>query len=631
MDSFYNWYDSVDDDASPENVFWEEMERQRLMSQIGSGSAGGGGDGELGAAASVAAVSGADAVGQGATSSSSFAQQPSSTAPMSVEEERGAEATLANYGQFMVSDNWLAEDLMMQNLNLDVEGDGEEEEQATYEEPWDTFGQEVENEKDDESGDVVMKLDVEKMKQIPELKDNIMDWDDVDEEEMKKEEEEKRERLSWINIRSVRLEKVRDNPNAKSYFARPPDELEGFDRMWVAAIDAPCLANLVGVFRNYGVQFADNFADWEDQSPEDAHWSIEDIASFKARQVYEATGLPCIASRTSFEIEPARKVEVSPNAPGRVPVANPRVQSGYKFNNIGDHVDYIVEALEPQTDPSRVTRFTSCLCYYDGEMEVLDYGYCDCDIYFSNSVRTFIPMAHAITEMCKTLQLTFGLEYQKWLKQKLQTAVGGRGGASIALRDRVLRDAKVLPNDIIDVSAFMDSNVDVDLMDDCAKELAERFTQMQVKPTKILTVATTGLVIAIPMAKYLQVPVVYARKERNVVMSSTYSAAFSSKTVGKNRELLVSTNHLNEEDHILIVDDFLSSGASQDALLRIVDDARATAVGVGVLLEKVYDSGRQSLSGYNVPVESLVRVQSVSEGVIRLLEEEGASSLFQKA
>lgn len=146
---------------------------------------------------------------------------------------------------------------------------------------------------------------------------------------------------------------------------------------------------------------------------------------------------------------------------------------------------------------------------------------------------------------------------------------------------------------------------------------------MEEKPTKILTVATTGLVIALPMAKYLQVPVVYARKERNVVMADTFQAGYSSKTVGKNRELLVSKSHLDMEDRVLVVDDFLSSGAAQEALLRIISEAEATAVGVGVLLEKVYDSGRQSLSGFDIPIQSLCRVASVQEGVIQLVEEEG--------
>ena len=125
------------------------------------------------------------------------------------------------------------------------------------------------------------------------------------------------------------------------------------------------------------------------------------------------------------------------------------------------------------------------------------------------------------------------------------------------------------------------------------------------------------------MAKYLQVPVVYARKERNVVMAETYQAGFASKTVGKNRELLVSKKHLDPEDRVLVVDDFLSSGASQEALLRILSESGATAVGVGVLLEKVYESGRQSLSGFNIPIRSLCRVASVQEGSIQLVEEDG--------
>jgi xanthine phosphoribosyltransferase len=146
---------------------------------------------------------------------------------------------------------------------------------------------------------------------------------------------------------------------------------------------------------------------------------------------------------------------------------------------------------------------------------------------------------------------------------------------------------------------------------------------MDCKPTKLLTVATTGLVIALPMAKYLQVPLVYARKERNIVMADTFKASYSSKTVGKNRELLVSKAHIDMEDRVLIVDDFLSSGSSQEALLRIVSDAGATAVGVACLLEKVYDSGRRALSGFNVPIHSLCRIASVKDGVIQLVEEDG--------
>jgi len=683
----FDWYDKVDDDASPDDVFRAEMERQRLMNEVAGLES-----------SSLSASASASMYNDSSQSSSPNDYSPPTTASVFVapssfsglpppppptpptqqqqqqqqqqmssrgstissrqEEERSTEATLAEYAAHMVHDNWLNEalanpwdfeqeemDLEEQRSLLDAQldewdnDDGNDndgpsswENNIAGQEPWDTYGDpEPPNGNDEDEYAVPLHLDKNgKAAQFL--------YDEQDEMkhpgEAEREEKEYLERLSEIRIRSKRLEGARNNPKAEAYFAREPRAHEGYDRMWVSAIDNVCVQNLA-VFRDYGVEFADNFGDWTNQIPTDAFATIEDIASYKARQVYNITGLPCIASRTSFDIEPIPKEmaaslnNVNSNIgrqqqqSGRVvqQQTNTRVQSGYRFNDIADHVDYTVEALKPVSEPTRVTRFRSCLCFYDGEMEVFDYGVCDVDLYFCNSRRTFIPMSSAIHEMCKTLKLTFGLEYQKWLKTKVREAMGGHGDATLKLRDRVLKEGKVLPNDIIDVSAFMDSMVDVNLMDECGKELAERFFDM--KPTKILTVATTGLVIAIPMAKYLQVPVVYARKERSIVMADTYQASYSSKTVGKNRELLVSTQHLHKDDRILIVDDFLSSGAIQEALLRIVLDAGAVPMGVAVLLEKVYDAGRQSLSGFNIPVESVVGVSSVRDGIISLVEEDG--------
>jgi xanthine phosphoribosyltransferase len=458
-------------------------------------------------------------------------------------------------------------------------------------------------------------------------KEFLLDNDTSDEMldgQFRAEEEAKHlQKLSEILLNSQRLENAMDNPKAKAFFSRDPNEVEGYDRLWVSAIDNVCMKNLAGAFRNYGIEFACNFGDWENGCTDDAKQSIEDIASFKARKVFEVTGLPCVASRTSFEVEPARVQDKS--TPMNRGFQNTRITSGYSFNDVGEHIDFVVDALKPYSEPTRVTRFRSCFCFYDGEMEIFDYGELDCDIHFSNSLRTFIPMSTGIDGLVKTLQLAFGLEFQGWLRKKVRDAMSGNESrVSIQLRDRILKEGKVLPNNIVDVSNFMDSMVDVNLMDACAKELSNRFEVY--KPTKILTVATTGLVVAIPMAKYLQVPVVYARKERSVVMSDTYQAAYSSKTVGKNRELLVSKHHIDPEDRILIVDDFLSSGASQEALFRIVSDAGAKAVGVGVLLEKSYDAGRQSLSGFNIPVESVAKIASVNDGIITMEEEEGYSA-----
>jgi hypothetical protein len=232
----------------------------------------------------------------------------------------------------------------------------------------------------------------------------------VDPEEVQKQEAAFWKRMKACQSKSRRLERAKSSEKAKTFFSRPPNEREGYDNMWVASIDNACFKSLIGTFRNYGIEFADNFGDFLDGRAEDGLYSIEDMAAYKARLVYEATGLPCIASRTSFEIEPIPPAFVA-NIPGKAAAAsgvtNPRVLSGYRINDIGMHADYICEAMRPMSEPDRVTRFTSCLCFYDGEVEIFEHGVCEVDVHYANSVRTFIPMSQAITNMADTLKLTF--------------------------------------------------------------------------------------------------------------------------------------------------------------------------------------------------------------------------------
>jgi xanthine phosphoribosyltransferase len=679
------WYEAVEADASPDDgkffnsllcnirdsssevliqltlgprdplqVFWQEMERNRLLAEAETpGTSNVMEDLQMLANRQRSKTLSPPTVSRSNTRSLAQAnaafgmEVPANGAePMNM---KTVEATLAEYAAYAVEDNWLSDELLAAMTHNDdffefengakpldeqleeweaSEDHDDFDEDNTWmvsDEPWDHWAQtKDQNEKSEEERKKSILLD---RKQL--AREFLFEADDMSMENAKEHNEEDEteylKRISQLRLSSRRLLTAAYNPKAKAFFGRPPDATEGFDRMWVSAIDNVCFKNLVGTFRNYGVQFADNFGDFQDGCTEDGFFSIEDVASFKARKVFEVTGLPCIASRTSFEIEPVPDFQnnnaASPLISRNTAIRNTRVMSGYRFNDVGMHVEYMCEALRSVSEPSRVTRFKTCMCYYDGEMEVFTYGVCDVDLVFADSTRTFIPVSIAVNEMVKTLELTFGLEYEKWIQGRMEESLNGYGTASVKLRDRVLKEGRVLPNDIVDVSSFMDSMVDVNLMDDCAKELSQRFVSQ--KPNKILTVATTGLVVAIPLAKYLQVPVVYARKERNVVMADTYQAGYSSKTVGKNRELLVAKSHLDEEDRVLIIDDFLSSGAVQEALLRIVYESGATAVGVGVLLEKVYESGRQSLSGFDLPVHSLCRIASVRDGVIQLVEEEG--------
>eukprot|EP00546_Thalassionema_frauenfeldii_P005641 CAMPEP_0178925802 /NCGR_PEP_ID=MMETSP0786-20121207/18136_1 /TAXON_ID=186022 /ORGANISM="Thalassionema frauenfeldii, Strain CCMP 1798" /LENGTH=651 /DNA_ID=CAMNT_0020600767 /DNA_START=224 /DNA_END=2179 /DNA_ORIENTATION=+ len=637
------WYDKVDDNATPDDVFWEEQERQRLLNQLG----GGGEQYVIAPQQPMGSIDSSDSI---QSNFQEFQNTLSSTSnnviigprSMTVEQQmefqrsqRTTEATLQEYESFRVKDNWINSEYVAMYKKLEEDDyeqlDLEEQDRQIEEqfqriqegsannaqvefkiadswkddaEPWDLYGKEG-DEMDLDRGD---GLEIERN---PNNEFESMDDLNADEEERRWQQ-----KVANCQVSSKRLEKARDNPTAYTYFHREPDALEGYDTMWVCAVDNACLKNLAGVFRNYGVEFADNFGDFENTSPEDERFAIEDLASFKARQVFNVTGLPVITSQTSFEIEP---VPPSDNKGKQQTSNNVGIASGYWFNNIGEHVDHMIDALKPVSTPDRKTLWRTCLCFYDGDVELYEFSTLECDLHFATSLRTFIPVAQSINQICKTLQLTFGLEYMKWLKNAQTEANSRVGRGTSQLRDRILKDGKVLPNNIIDVSSFMDSMIDVNLMDDCAQELAERF--MNQKPNKILTVATTGLVIALPLAKYLQIPVVYARKERSAVMADTYSASYRSTTVGKGRQLLVSKSHLSPEDRILVVDDFLSSGAAQEALLRIISDADAKAVGVGVLLEKVYGKGRLFLSGFNIPIHSMCRVSSVQGGVIQVVEE----------
>jgi hypothetical protein len=597
-DDVESWYDEINGNASPEDVFWEEMERRRLLSMSGVGVGERSPLDALGAASATAMM---DEIGTSSVASTIASQassaddvyamvgsigrnQPSSMM-FDIADEKSADAALLAYSAYAVPDNYLYDDddddgggrpawmtrndpslwegeertlaeedaelsRQLDELERELTGDGIDGsvvggsspyfDPTMSDEPWDRYGQSrrVDSDEDEESddgddgddfnddddggddGDGVRGKSVfhkelrRKMDIVSQnAREFMLDYDDEhpeeSEAEARREEEEYARSLSSIGMTSPRLENAAVNPRAEAYFKRTPDERQGYDTMWVSAIDTPCVRNLYGIFSNYGVQFADNFDDWDEGSGEegDGFRSIEDIASYKARRVYDVTGLPCIASRTSFEVEPIRPEDMDKASDVVVGAGggkkakpaqkSPRVVTGYRFNNIGEHVDRVVQALLPFSEPTRVTRFRSCVCYYDGDLELFEYGELDCDLYFAGSMRTFLPMSSSINSMLKSLELALDLQFQKWLRAKVNDATGGGAysDASLKLRDRVLKEARLLPNDIIDVSSFMDACVDVNLMDQCGKELADRF--VSAKPSKILTIATTGLVIAI--------------------------------------------------------------------------------------------------------------------------------------
>ena len=189
-----------------------------------------------------------------------------------------------------------------------------------------------------------------------------------------------------------------------------------------------------------------------------------------------------------------------------------------------------------------------------------------------------------------------------------------------ALKERVLRDGKNLGNGILKVDGFINHQVDPSLMDACGKEFARRFRS--VGATKVLTAEISGIAPALTTALHLGLPIVYARKHKPLTMpDQVYLTLSPSHTKGNVVELIVSPEYLAGGERILIIDDFLASGATILGLVRLAQTAGAAIVGVGALIEKTFEGGRQALSSLGVPVESLVRIRSM-EGDLILFEED---------
>ncbi len=179
-----------------------------------------------------------------------------------------------------------------------------------------------------------------------------------------------------------------------------------------------------------------------------------------------------------------------------------------------------------------------------------------------------------------------------------------------ALKDRILKEGKNLGGGILKVDGFVNHQVDAALMDACGQELARLFAD--IRATKVLTAEISGIAPAVMAALHLNVPVVYARKSKPITMpDQVFLTLAPSHTKGRNVELIVSPEYLAHGERVLIIDDFLASGATILGLARLAQTAGAAIAGVGALIEKSFEGGRAALAHLNVPVHALVTITSM--------------------
>ena len=189
----------------------------------------------------------------------------------------------------------------------------------------------------------------------------------------------------------------------------------------------------------------------------------------------------------------------------------------------------------------------------------------------------------------------------------------------LELKNKIKSEGKVLGNGILKVDSFINHQVDPMLMDACGREFARRFAN--VGATKVLTAEISGIAPALMTALYLGIPVVYARKTKPVTMpDQVYLTLAPSHTKGVMAELIVSPEHLKHGERVLIIDDFLASGATILGLVRLAQAAGAEMVGIGTLIEKNFEGGREALKKIGVPVEALAIIASLDNDTITFAE-----------
>lgn len=178
------------------------------------------------------------------------------------------------------------------------------------------------------------------------------------------------------------------------------------------------------------------------------------------------------------------------------------------------------------------------------------------------------------------------------------------------LEERIVKDGKVKPGNVLKVDSFLNHQMDISLMEEIGREFHRRFENKTV--TKVLTIEASGIGIACFVAKEFGVPMVFAKKSHSInIDSEVYVAEVESFTHKNKNNVIVSKQFLNPDDHILIIDDFLANGCALQGLIAIAKSAGASVEGIGIVIEKGFQIGGQVIRNLGVQLESLAIIDAM--------------------
>lgn len=187
------------------------------------------------------------------------------------------------------------------------------------------------------------------------------------------------------------------------------------------------------------------------------------------------------------------------------------------------------------------------------------------------------------------------------------------------LVERIKTHGNVLGEGVLKVDQFLTHQVDYELMREIGTVFAERFQESGI--TKVVTIEASGIAPALYTAEKLQVPMLFARKAKSLTMDEELlTASVYSFTKQVTSQVSISKKFLSSDDTVLIIDDFLANGQAAKGLIELCQQAGAKVVGIGIVIEKSFQTGRQLLEEMGIPVVSLARIASLSEGQVSFLE-----------
>ena len=187
------------------------------------------------------------------------------------------------------------------------------------------------------------------------------------------------------------------------------------------------------------------------------------------------------------------------------------------------------------------------------------------------------------------------------------------------LEERIKKDGKALGKTVLKVDSFINHQVDSEFMDALGKDFAEHFKEYGI--TKVFTIESSGIAPALMTAKYLDVPMVILKKQTSKILNGkVYQTRVTSFTKGTSYELTLYQDYIDQNDKVLLIDDFLANGCALLGLIDIVKKSGATLEGAGIVIEKGFQNGGQKIRDMGVRLESLAIVDSMTDDSLTFRE-----------